>query len=598
MDRVYAGERYRHFYQASDGDCCRLADEYGYEGAGASDVVTSGTSEGLGSYSKCMESQFASEMCHDQGSQGLQYQCSNGEITVGHEAESSEGYGCDVDVYAASKPIFVDCCTPIDKSLLQSNRLLLVSLEGINFAYRSLRIKEGEIVSKFGLSVYPEDYNAISVIRKKFLAIIRERLGTSFSEMLRSRVVLPSGNMIKLLPWRDISKDLLPVAEELVSIIVKDEYEKLGLVISELCIFDVSKDGCFCPVRMSTDEEKNHVMKCLKVMIDKDFRICVRSVWADVSGALDARRGGSASYKKCNFGVNIRYCDNSSILKTRRKFSCKILSVIDARFRKMLKDGYKFDDDTVLGKFAWFRVSKNLLPIAREEVKHILEDQKKELVSIISGSRAVVDIGVDRELTSQEKDRVFERVMKLVDVEARYSFRKVWSDVLRSFLCEGEGDGDVGCDVNVRTVNGKFLSNLHYEDDSAILNIRRKFSSNASSIVREKFCEIMSGSSGSDLGSCVISKYSWSDVSREMLPIARELVEPLMEKEKEQIYGVLMKARIIVPASGSCSGATVGITPDERDDILRKVMMDVRRRYTSLFATVWRSVSCRGKKLS
>ncbi|CUT17664.1 MULTISPECIES: hypothetical protein [Candidatus Ichthyocystis] len=483
------------------------------------------------------------------------------------------------------KPLVVDCCRLIDKTLLKSNGFLLVSLEDMKYSYDSLNIKPDKMFSKFGLNLYPQDYHSISVVRKKFSGYVRDSLCSSFSGMLRSRATLPGGGVVEECSWRKISIGLYPVAKEFVDSIINDEYTQLDVVVSELCIVDFSDDNGFCSVRESTSEEKTHVMECVKRIVNKDLRFCARSAWVDASKIVFSR-SKCVECGKDDFGVILRGSDNSSILKTRRKFSRNILSVVGAKFREMLRNGYKFEDDTVLGKFSWFRVSRKLLPVAQEEVKHILYAQRVELKRIISESRAVANNKIDRELTVEEKSSVFNKIMKLVDVEARYSFRKVWSDILKSFLHESDGSARCSNDI---VVDGKFENNLHYEDDAAILNIRRRFSSDMSDLVRKKFCEIISSGYVVSDGR-TIDNYSWPEISKVISPVVKELVRPLLEKEREKIYEVLMKARVVVSTPGIYSSATRKLTSSEREVIFGKIMATVRKRCTSLFSNVWRGL--------
>ncbi|WP_139057408.1 hypothetical protein, partial [Candidatus Ichthyocystis hellenicum] len=296
------------------------------------------------------------------------------------------------------------------------------------------KIRSASLLGKISLAagdvgsikIHPYDDKIISLIVRKFSIQIKEHLGKLFRSMLKSRTVLPSGVVLRDSSWTVISSELSKIATESVEFITKKQYEELDIALSKSRVVDVKGSGSSsCIIRKVTDYEKKYLMICAKKIIDNRMKSHIRLSWVrmvnksstDIGyGYKEKSKDVSGSGREGKWGVKLRYSDNISILSVRRKFSCRIKDVVLDKFSSMVRGRYKFDDGTFIGLFAWFRLSKKLFPIAREEVNSILKEELEELEGVVSRALTVVDSGVDRELTDEERSIVLKNIMRLVGV--------------------------------------------------------------------------------------------------------------------------------------------------------------------------------------
>ncbi|WP_175330308.1 hypothetical protein, partial [Candidatus Ichthyocystis hellenicum] len=328
-------------------------------------------------------------------------------------------------------------------------------------------------------------------------------------------------------------------------------------------------------------------------------------------------------------GVNIHPDDNMIILRVRKKFSVKI----ECHLRKLFTDTIRGksilpiakDNDTVIGKLDWTSVSKELFPIVKRETNHIIENETKELEEVISKSRSrvLVDFGVYRELTDQEKIVSLKTVMDLVHTSLRNLCRKVWSDLISSSRvmvdCSDVGDHVVANDSQEKISSSSanvvdpmsldsgdkcdILKFICYEDDRAICRVKRNISSDINRCIFSMFSNLLEDkykfSDGTVIGMC-----SWKSVSKRILPIAKEEISTILEKERIKINGILLKSRVDVSPPGS--SATIRMTrlikSEERftimNDIIRSIFERVVYNLGRLWNRVVHSFECRSRELS
>ncbi|CUT17658.1 MULTISPECIES: hypothetical protein [Candidatus Ichthyocystis] len=488
----------------------------------------------------------------------------------------------------------------------------------------SLGIKSDKIYNRWGLNLHPDDDKLILFIRKKFSSDIKGRLHVLFSDMLERKVMLPSGREVCKCSWASISSELYPIAMKSIELILEEQHRELDNILSNSRVIDiVAKNVDACVIRKITDDEKGCVMVRVKEIIHRGLRFSFREVWMGITKI--SRYGYKETsdnvygdiyedYTECgNFGPRIRYSDSMSIFHVRRKYSSRIRKHIYNKFYEMLKNRHKFEDNTVIGRFAWFRVSKNLVPIARDEVKSIIEDENKSLEEVVSRARIVLDYATDREITSEEKHIVLKNVIKLVSKELKNLFRRAWLDVIDSFdenlessvVCAAEnvGAAEVGCskETVVASINipgtikvekqehneAKDYSckvSLRYEDDVAILNVRRTFSSYISKCIYNKFSEMIKNSHKFD-DDTAIGVVAWFRVSKNVFPIAKREINHILEDEVKLIKEVVSRARVVV-------GSKIDreITNEEKSAVFRNTMKCVDRELKALFRRVWSDV--------
>ncbi|WP_092486327.1 hypothetical protein [Candidatus Ichthyocystis hellenicum] len=502
----------------------------------------------------------------------------------------------------------------------------------------SLDMNGDKIISRWGLNLHPDDDRLIMFIRRKFTNKISDRVRVVFSDMLERGSVLPSGVVLHNCSWSLVSGELFPIAIKSIKFILEDEYSELDRVLSKARVVDVDGyDASSCVIRKITDDEKNNLMAHAKTFIYRGLRYSIRLLWSDVSKTVDSTRyyskkiseytndrstvdGDCAEKFICSnsifshdrvkastkygykgisrdidedsivegsWGVKLRYDDNLAILNARKERASKMRTSIWYKFRAMINDKYKFEDGTVIGRFTWFKMSKKLSPIARKEVKHILDDERKALEDIVSRARVVVDSTTCRELTTTERLFVLGNINKLVDSSLKSLCSKVWLDVLFSlddtfskvgnYLEEDCTDDNYGVTLSYR--------DLTYDDGRAILSVRKKFSYEISCCLRKKFIEMIKNKYEFEDGT-VIHKSHWKYVSRSLFPIIRGEISPIIEKERMEISEMLLRARVVIYEPDGCNRVRE-ITPRERFVILEAIMKSVHRQASYAVGRVW-----------
>ncbi|WP_092486305.1 hypothetical protein [Candidatus Ichthyocystis hellenicum] len=481
-----------------------------------------------------------------------------------------------------------------------------VLLSHLDKGPRSLNFGKCVIIDRWGLNVHPDDDRLILATRKVFSSKIRGYLRRMFSQMLKIRAMLPSGKVVTNCSWGYISDELCPIAISSVEGILQEEYTELGIVLSKLRILDATTQGGYSCVnaRVITDDEKIDVMKRLKVFVHRNLLSSIRMSWIAVTKSLKSY----ACECRGNSYFKLRYSDNAYILTTRKKYASKIKSKICDKFNEIISNRNKFGDGTIISDVAWFRVHKKVSPIAQEEIKYILEDEKKELEAIISKAR-LVDSKVDRELTIEEKHVILKNTMRLVNREIKDFLSKLWLSTVNSLRYsssgsrvspESIGSTVVNCvdvvpspytdvvdpvKVNVYDNVSAYGVNLCYEDDCAILSVKRKFSSELHRTIRSKFCEMLKNRyKFSD--STVIDRSPWENLSGRLLPIAREEVRSILDKERVKINDVLSKSKVVVHTTM----VTRGLEPEEKHSVLETIMNSVYKQSIYLFRRAWRDV--------
>ncbi|WP_141663759.1 hypothetical protein, partial [Candidatus Ichthyocystis sparus] len=331
--------------------------------------------------------------------------------------------------------------------------------------------KEDKIINRWGLNIHPDDDKLISFIRRKFSNHIIDHLTRLFSSMLKNRAVLPSGIVLCDYSWTIVSRELSEIAIESVESIVKKQYVELDRVLSKARIVDVGVNSdSSCTIRRVTNVEKAELVKCVKNLISKRLSVSIRTSWLCVvnKSSTDVGYGykekpnyilGSA--REGSWGVKLRYSDNISILKTRRRFSSKIKCVLRDKFISMLEKSHKFDDGTFIGIFAWPKVSKKLISIAKNEIEPILADQREELEKVISRARVVIG-SFDREVTCEENSIILENITNLVCGSLKKLFRKIWNGIITLLKVDFVGKGN-SSPVNIVDISEVDVNN---RDDS------------------------------------------------------------------------------------------------------------------------------------
>ncbi|WP_092486290.1 hypothetical protein [Candidatus Ichthyocystis hellenicum] len=524
------------------------------------------------------------------------------------------------NVDCTSLPISEDGNSLVGTSLVKSEPSMPQFIP-MELNHYSLRINEDKIVSRWGLNLHPDDDKLILFLRRRFSEAVRNNLRVLFSDMLEREYVLPSGKVLRKCYWNFVSRELIPIAIESIKSIVEDQYKELDSVLSKARVVDVDKNNAsYCIVRKVTDNEKDSLAVRAKKITDGGLVFSIRLSWLDViktsinTGYGYRERHGDIDGVATDgsWGVKLRYDDNIAILSIRRKFSREIRERVGNKFREMIRNKYKFDDDTVIGKFSWFRVSKKIFPIAKEEIKHLIKDENKELEAVVSKSHVLLDAGDDRKITDEEKYIILENIGKLVDKRLKALFGRIWSATVSSLSHDYDCTGDyntedesykVGCVDNVsspsldikniedsdQVSDNKLEVNLCHEDDVAILSIRRRFSSEMIRHVSDKFFEMLKNRHKFDDGT-VVDILPWKKISKNMIFVARKEIKPILERERIKIDEMLSESRVEILESDGFSSVARELTPKEKSVTLECIMSSVYTQSLSIFSRVWADV--------
>ncbi|CUT17686.1 MULTISPECIES: hypothetical protein [Candidatus Ichthyocystis] len=506
---------------------------------------------------------------------------------------------------------------PVDgKSDLLVDTMLESECPVVTSVPMDLLSKRDKIINMWGLSLHPDDDKLILFVRIKYSLQIKEHLAELFSGILRRRIELPSGVVPRYSSWSVISGDLSEIAIQSIGAIIKNQYEELDRFLSRARLVEVNEsDTSSCTIRMVTEDEKSNLMARVKNIINKRLKAIIRLSWLSVVnkssedvgyGYKDSSNIISRRVTDGSWGVKLCRAHNIAILSTRKKFSSIIKGIVYNKFSNMLKNRYKFDDNTFVCSCAWFRISRKLVPIAKEEVKHIIEEESIELEKIISMSRVVIDCGVDREITKEEASIVFKNVMNLVHKAFSTLLRRIWGSVV-NYECDSVSDLNftdefplpvkASLPVKVMDCGGvaainkshNFKINLYHEDDAAILNIRNQFSRKMNRLISDKYSEMIAERHKFD-DATVASVRSWKEISKKLLPIFKKEIAPIIESERIKINDVLLKARVNV-FSSDCSFVTAReLTSAERFTFLGALMKSVRKQAMRNLCRIWNKV--------
>ncbi|CUT17673.1 MULTISPECIES: hypothetical protein [Candidatus Ichthyocystis] len=476
--------------------------------------------------------------------------------------------------------------------------------------FREMEVKKGgsensnlcTIKSMWGVKLHPKDKVGILHIRKKFSAKCRSVIRDKFCEMLEDRRIFFDSTIVD---WGIVSKSILPVAKEAVKYIVSDECLEVYNFLFKVRVLDNISifDGSCAGTRKITSTERDKIFTFYVNNIYRRNGRLFSSIWND----LIIERGCKEKYFRGSIEINLRYSDDVAIFDVRSKFSSKIRSNIYEKFSEMIINKHKFDDGTIIDKFDWDKLSKNLFPIAMEEVKLILDDESKELEEVISRSRVIINSSLDRDIMNKEKSSVFKDVMKIVYGELNFLFKDAWELVLSSLKddaisCVSNTNSSVNfvgesflpsmddVDVEVVDSSSKWSNSklkLHHEDDVAIFNQINRFVDEMNKIIVTKFVGIVNNKGYEfEDGTTMNFMDSWGSVSERLEPIVKEQVSPIMKLARVEINRMLLESRAIFY---KLDGTDVirKLTEYERKDVLENALESLHKLVMKCLGKIW-----------
>ncbi|CUT17672.1 MULTISPECIES: hypothetical protein [Candidatus Ichthyocystis] len=484
-----------------------------------------------------------------------------------------------------------------------------------------VRDRGSYIIDMWGLNIHPNDNKLILATRKKFSIKIRDNIHRLFYGMLNDKFVLPNGKVISKCPWSLVANELFPIAMESVRMIMEEQYKELDKILSKVRIVDNSGNNFSnYDARDVTSYEKDNLMARAKSFIHRRLVNSIRLSWIDVSKTHKPyyhKEMSECIYKgedkDGSFVFKLRCDDALNIMYLRRKFSSKIRSAIYEKFTEIINHKRDFINGSDIGRFDWHVVSKELFPIAKEEIKYIFEDEVIALKEIISESRVLVDSGVDRELTSYEKSIVLKNIIKLVNAALKNLCRGVWEDVTsssrgdsidikkrevtatRNNHCFGEVSSPSasvsrGMEIDDEDDISKLV--IYHEDDRALYKAKKSISFEINRCVCVKFSNMLRGNYRFEDGTTISNLFSWKDISKKMMPFAKEEINIVLEKKRIKINDLLLRSRVDVspPNSSITTRITREITSNERSSVVKNIMKSVFKQVVHNLGRVWSRV--------
>ncbi|WP_092486348.1 hypothetical protein [Candidatus Ichthyocystis hellenicum] len=500
--------------------------------------------------------------------------------------------------------------------------------------------KRDEIINMWGLNIHPDDNEIILFIRKEFSVCIKDHLIEFFSDVFKNRKPLPSGRVPSDYSWFIISNELSKVATESSKSIIENQCSKLCESLFKSRVVDICEnDSASCIVRKITDGEKNDIMirdrKCIDDILTSSIRLSwfhvVNENATDITGYGYREKHKYKSIVEGKWGVKLRYTDNTDILNVRRRFSSRIKKVVHAKFSGILKYKYKFYGSSFTSSLSWSNIYRELIPIAKDEIKYILEEEKEEIKQVISKARVVINQEIDREIEEREVSIVLKNIMSLVGNALRDLFRRIWDDVISCSELNsshvrdnvptasvssnidsahvGDSVAATGVSSNFSDVDGFSLLSVNVadtidvgvvdkhdslvvkfcsEDDDAILNIKKFFSSEIYTLVNNKCVEILKeGYIFEDGTTLVVSP--WKNISKKLIPILNKEINPIIENERAEIRKILLKLRAFVlsPESRSATVMMRELTLKEVSSVLDAIMKSVCNAVLSSLGRIW-----------
>ncbi|WP_092343725.1 hypothetical protein [Candidatus Ichthyocystis sparus] len=503
------------------------------------------------------------------------------------------------------------------------------------------------IVDKWRVKICPEDnYNILS-IRSKFSSYSKDIISNKFCSMLKENYKFSDGTFISKVDWDVIYKNLFPIIREDIRHVIDEERVEISRVLSKahVVVDDNEVNDSNIVTREATSEEKVIVLKFAINKIHVQTRHLFKRIWKDLlkieddfscNDSMDSEEDisfdmpvfaavedvdssviniwsrneslkvGSESIDLIfaafgvddnqiinRWGINLHPDDDSFILFMRRKLLSEIKSNIHNLFSRILENTSEFNGINIVNKHLWSSVSKELIPISLKSVESIIENYYLELDLILSRSRIIeitkrstkswfIEI---RKITDNEKSSLMVRAKKCIDKNLKISIRLLWISLTRTSKYTGYGYKETSGDIDREDVDidGSWGVKLRYNDNIAILNLRKEFSSEIKNIIYDKFYGMLKNKykfGNND----VIGRFSWRKMSKKLLPIAQEEINLILKRERIGLETILSRSRVITGSSDR------NITNEEKSTILEKIMNLIHRGSKCLVRKAWLNV--------
>ncbi len=298
----------------------------------------------------------------------------------------------------------------------------------------SSTVRLGKVTNTWGLNLCPDDRNMILLARRRFLSDIRIYVRGVFFYMLERKHILPDSSVLSESPWNLVSSYLLPIALKSVKSIINCQYMELDCILSKCRVVVYADSQLFCNFRRITDYEKNNIRIISKKYLGKELRKCIRLSWLDVLGSArrNLKLGTVELLTSIRLGLNISKSDNVDILNIRNGFLSKIGDIIYDKFYEIINDRHTLKEGGFTNAKGWSEVSSILLPIARKEIKSLVESEHRFIEGVLSRARVIVDYVNDRKITDDEISAVLENIRRWINIELVSLASDIWNSILSS----------------------------------------------------------------------------------------------------------------------------------------------------------------------
>ncbi|CUT17666.1 putative membrane protein [Candidatus Ichthyocystis hellenicum] len=331
--------------------------------------------------------------------------------------------------------------------------------------------------------------------------------------------------------------------------------------------------------------------------------------------------------------------DNYNISFIRSKFLSKSKLIVWGKFCSMISGQYEFSDGTHIAMVDWEEISGRLLPIAKETVSFLIDDELLEIRRVLFNARVVEDVGIfdgfcegTREATSDEKDSILRIAASDSNTQTENVLRDVWGDLIKykktsstgSFRCissiydlsecSNNYDADLGVDVDCTLLpfivkNGSLLvltslgqgelpittetiDRINYASlGNAFLFIRRNFSEKIRDHIHRLLHSIFEGEITLS-GGKFVSDSHWSMVSGELYRVALKSSESFVNSECVELEIFLSKSRMVDLCKNDVSSFIFRkVSDDEKNNIIKRAKVLMYRWLRICVREIWINLS-------
>ncbi|WP_139057325.1 hypothetical protein [Candidatus Ichthyocystis hellenicum] len=313
--------------------------------------------------------------------------------------------------------------------------------------------------------------------------------------------------------WFRLHRKILPIIEKEVKHIIEARSKIIENTISKSRILVESR-----VYRESTNEDKYIILRNVNRIIYERLRFLCGRVWSKVISSFrldsdytvvvgprksDAKADlvgrGSLEVVKNVDGSTVSLCheDDVCVSATRKSFSHNMHLLIRNRFFEIIKSTHIFGCGDIISKLTRGNLPKDILHIAKKEVKPIIDKEYVEINNILLKSRVIVSnpdgSRITREIILDEVHSFLKIIMGSVYRQSAAIFVRAWNRIIK--LLQGKKDFDVsflGVNPTLGTLKSGSI-NLRERDKFDLDSVRLEFVGRLGSAISEVVESSLSG---------------------------------------------------------------------------------------------------------